>query len=81
MTREYEAVYIFDSALEDAAITEKLSRHHGLLSLTEEAKLDIWGRRQLAYKIGRHENGSPTPRPFPSSSGRSSSMMASFAIS
>ena len=57
MTREYEAVYILDSALEDAAITEKLGRHHGLLSLTEDAKLDIWGRRQLAYKIGRHENG------------------------
>lgn len=57
MTREYEAVYIFDSALEDAAITDKLGRHHALLSLAEEAKLDIWGRRQLAYKIGRHENG------------------------
>ena len=27
MTREYEAVYIFDSALEDAAITEKIGRH------------------------------------------------------
>lgn len=57
MTREYEAVYIFDSALEDAAITEKLAKHHTLLSLQEDAKLDIWGRRQLAYKIGRHENG------------------------
>jgi small subunit ribosomal protein S6 len=57
MTREYEAVYIFDSALEDAAITESLGRHHALLSLAEEPKLDIWGRRQLAYKIGRHENG------------------------
>jgi small subunit ribosomal protein S6 len=57
MTREYEAVYIFDSALEDAAITDKLGKHHGLLSLAEEPKLDIWGRRQLAYKIGRHENG------------------------
>lgn len=57
MTREYEAVYIFDSTLEDAAITDKLSKHHALLSLKEEAKLDTWGRRQLAYKIGRHENG------------------------
>jgi small subunit ribosomal protein S6 len=57
MTREYEAVYIFDSALEDAAITEKLSRHHGLLSLTEDPKLAYWRRRQLPYKIGRHENG------------------------
>ncbi len=57
MTREYEAVYIFDSSLEDAAITDKLSKHHTLLSLGAAPKLDIWGRRQLAYKIGRHENG------------------------
>ena len=57
MTREYEAVYIFDSALEDAAITDSLTKHHGLLSLGKPATLDIWGRRQLAYKIGRHENG------------------------
>jgi small subunit ribosomal protein S6 len=57
MTREYEAVYIFDSALEDAAITDKLAKHHTLLGAQEEPKLDIWGRRQLAYKIGRHENG------------------------
>jgi small subunit ribosomal protein S6 len=57
VTREYEAVYIFDSALEDAAITDKLNTHHTLLGLSEQPKLDIWGRRQLAYKIGRHENG------------------------
>ncbi len=57
MTRRYEAVYIFDSSLEDTAITEKVSRHHGLLNLKEEAQLDNWGRRQLAYPIGRKENG------------------------
>ncbi|HXC25035.1 MAG TPA: 30S ribosomal protein S6 [Gemmatimonadaceae bacterium] len=57
MTREYEAVYIFDSALEDAAITDKLTKHHTLLSLAKAPTLDTWGRRQLAYKIGRHENG------------------------
>jgi small subunit ribosomal protein S6 len=57
VTREYEAVYIFDSALEDAAITDKLSKHHALLGLTTPPQLDVWGRRQLAYKIGRHENG------------------------
>ena len=57
MTRDYEAVYIFDSSLEDAAITDKLARHHGLLNLGAEPTLDVWGRRQLAYKIGRHENG------------------------
>ena len=57
MTRRYEAVYIFDSALEDAAITEKLGRFHGLLGLKDEPTLDHWGRRQLAYPIGRKENG------------------------
>ena len=29
MSRPYEAVYVFDSTLEDAAITEKLDRFHG----------------------------------------------------
>lgn len=56
-TRRYEAVYIFDSALEDAAIAEKLEKLQGLLNLAEPATIEHWGRRQLAYKIGRHENG------------------------
>jgi small subunit ribosomal protein S6 len=56
-TRRYEAVYIFDSALEDTAIAEKLEKLQGLLNLAEEATIEHWGRRQLAYKIGRHENG------------------------
>jgi len=57
MTRRYEAVYIFDSTLEDAAINEKISRFHGLLQSPEEITLDHWGRRQLAYKIGPRETG------------------------
>jgi len=56
-TRPYEIVYIIDSALEDAAIAEKLEKHHGLLELAEPAEIEHWGRRQLAYKIGRHEAG------------------------
>ena len=57
MSREYEAVYIFDSALEDTAISDKLAKHHGLLGLAEPATLDLWGRRQLAYKIRNKEAG------------------------
>jgi small subunit ribosomal protein S6 len=57
MTRQYEAVYIFDSTLEDAAITDKLTRFHGLLGTPEDMKVDHWGRRQLAYSIGTRENG------------------------
>jgi small subunit ribosomal protein S6 len=57
MSRRYEAVYIFDSKLEDAAIQDKLTRFHGLLSASGEIAVDHWGRRQLAYKIGPRDTG------------------------
>jgi small subunit ribosomal protein S6 len=55
--RTYEAVYIFDSALEDQAIADKLARHHGLLKIAEDPSVEHWGRRQLAYPIKRRESG------------------------
>jgi small subunit ribosomal protein S6 len=57
MTRQYEAVYVFDSTLEDAAISEKLNRFHGLLGNPGDLQTNHWGRRQLAYPIGRRESG------------------------
>ena len=57
MSRRYEAVYIFDSTLEDAAINEKIARFHALLQSPEEISVDHWGRRQLAYKIGPRDTG------------------------
>ena len=57
MSRQYEAVYIFDSALEDNAIADKLARHHGLLKTAEEPSIEHWGRRQLAYPIKKRESG------------------------
>ena len=57
MIRQYEAVYVFDSTLEDAAITDKLGRLHGLLGNPSDLQLNHWGRRQLAYAIGRRESG------------------------
>ena len=57
MPRTYEAVYIFDSTLEDAAITEKINRFHGMLGSAEQPEVTHWGRRQLAYSIGPRENG------------------------
>ena len=56
-SRTYEAVYIFDSALEDDAIGEKLAKHHALLSASGDIALEHWGRRQLAYEIKKRENG------------------------
>ena len=57
MTRQYEAVYVFDSTLEDAAINDKISRFHGLLGTADQPEVSHWGRRQLAYSIGTKENG------------------------
>ena len=88
MSRQYEAVYVFDSALEDSAITEKLQRFHDLIGASGDITIDAWGRRQLAYKIGTKETGyyavarfEPRPRDFRSTSARSASTRASSAIS
>lgn len=60
MVRDYEAVYIFDSALPEESINEKLERYHGLLDGKESAEVtavDHWGKRQLAYPIAKKPNG------------------------
>ena len=58
--REYEAVYIFDSTLEESAVNEKLERFHGLVASEDGGQVtavDHWGRRQLAYPIDDKQNG------------------------
>lgn len=60
MMRRYETVYIFDSALEEPAINEKLQRFQGLL--THEGKGSVgntnhWGKRTLAYPIKKRDTG------------------------
>jgi small subunit ribosomal protein S6 len=60
MTRRYETVYIFDSALEEPAITEKLQRFHGLLATDGAAAtptVNHWGKRTLAYPVKKKETG------------------------
>jgi len=45
MTRQYEVVYIFDSALEETAITERLARFHTLIQQdgAEPPQVSQWG--------------------------------------
>lgn len=60
MTRRYETVYIFDSALEEQAINEKLERFHALLTKTGNGVVsgsNHWGKRTLAYPIKKKETG------------------------
>ena len=59
--RDYEIVYIFAPAVEEAAVNTKLERYHALLA--GEGKggtitaVDHWGRRQLAYPIEDQTSG------------------------
>ena len=58
--KDYEAVYIFDSAIEEPKINEKLDRYHEMVAGNgggEVAAVDHWGRRELAYPIRDKENG------------------------
>ena len=59
MPRQYEAVYIFDSALEEPAITEKLNRFHALLPQPggDAISVNHWGKRTLAYPIKKRDTG------------------------
>jgi len=59
MTRQYEAVYIFDSALDEAAVGERLEQFHALLAQPSDSPpaCEHWGKRTLAYPIGNHESG------------------------
>lgn len=56
MTRHYETVYIFDSAMEEAQVNEHLDRFHALLVSPDKPEpvtsVSHWGKRQLAYAIG-----------------------------
>jgi small subunit ribosomal protein S6 len=60
MSRRYETVYIFDGSLEEAQVTDKLTRFHALL--TKDGKgtmgnVSHWGKRTLAFRIKKKETG------------------------
>lgn len=57
--RLYEVVYIFDPALEEDGVNEKLDRFHETVSDAggEVEAVDHWGNRQLAYPIDGHTTG------------------------
>jgi small subunit ribosomal protein S6 len=56
----YEAVYIFNTAIAEEQVNEKLDRFHALISGDnggEVTATDHWGRRQLAYPIRKQSAG------------------------
>ena len=59
MARIYETVIIFDSTLPDEQVEERIERFKGVLAGDGEApfQIDRWGKRKLAYPIGKKEQG------------------------
>ena len=57
--RLYEVVYILDSALDEAGVTQKLEKVHELATVKggEVSAVDHWGNRQLAYPINKQSTG------------------------
>jgi small subunit ribosomal protein S6 len=57
VTHRYEVVYIFDSALEEPAVSEKLAKFHALLGDGVQVTVNHWGKRTLVYRLKRHDTG------------------------
>ena len=57
--KEYEAVLVFRGELDEAAVNGQIDRVDGIVKSHggEVKRRDIWGRRQLAYRIGKRESG------------------------
>ena len=56
----YEVVYIFNTAVAEEQINEKLERYNALLTGENGGEItatDHWGRRQLAYPINKQSAG------------------------
>ena len=59
MARSYETVMIFDSSTEESALEEKLTRFRNALvpAAADSVAVTSWGKRKLAYPIGKKEQG------------------------
>lgn len=57
--REYELVFIVHPDLDENAFTEVVNRVKGWITDGggEVEKIDLWGRRKLAYSIGKQTEG------------------------
>ena len=59
LVRAYEIVYIFDTALTEEQVGEKLEKFHKHITdgSGEITAVDQWGKRQLAYPIKKRTSG------------------------
>lgn len=59
MPRSYETVLILDSVLDESQVEEKLTRFKRTIDGQDGSavRVDLWGRRKLAYPIQKKEQG------------------------
>ncbi len=58
MANPYELVYIFDPALDEETIKQKLQTFHSLVRIEgSEPAFNHWGKRTLAYAIRKQDTG------------------------
>lgn len=58
MARKYEAVYILNPALGEDLITSTVEKFKALIESSASIdKIDVWGRRRLAYEINDQKEG------------------------
>src|SRR5262245_51137959 len=59
MSRKYELVYVVSPDATDEQVTELHTQVEGIVQRLEGQieKTEQWGRRKLAYEIGRHKEG------------------------
>jgi small subunit ribosomal protein S6 len=59
VARPYETVLIFDSSLDETQVEEKLARLKRAIDGGQDGAVSVthWGKRKLAYPIGRKEQG------------------------
>jgi small subunit ribosomal protein S6 len=56
--REYELMIVLDPNLDEATVATAKNRVESVISQRGVIKsVDDWGRRRLAYPIGRHRDG------------------------
>lgn len=58
MANPYELVYIFDPALDEDTIKQKLEHFHSLVKVPgSEPAFNHWGKRTLSYPIRKRDTG------------------------
>ena len=58
MANPYEVVYIFDPALDEETINQKLQTFHSLVRIADaEPAFNHWGKRTLSYPIRKKDTG------------------------